>query len=558
MEKKRIGLAAGVGLGAAAAVALRRRWAGDGDAAGTTAKPPPKGDPDSAGEVYLAHLAEAIRIATVSYEDDSRIDWDRFAEFREFLAKTYPLAHDRLDHELFADRSLLFTWKGTDPDRKPIVLMAHQDVVPVEPGTEDAWEAPPFAGDEDEWYLYGRGSLDDKGSLIGILEAVESLLADGHEPEASIHLAFGHDEEVGGTGAEAIAAELADRGVRCSLVLDEGGAVAVDFLPGIDVPVALIGIGEKGYVNVRLTAAGQGGHSSAPPQHTAIGALSSAIAALEANPMPPRLEAQKGLFTVLGDLMQGPQAMALKRPELFGAVIERRMSQRPTTNALIRTTTAATIVSGGVKPNVLPQEATAIVNFRIIPGDTVESVLEHVRDVVGPEIEVSVDESRFSTEPAPMADPESDQFEMIAGLAREHCGAEAVAPWILTGAVSAGRFYLPDAEEMKRESIITSVLDGKPEACVRVPGPSFMPMIAAVLTGLVFIFATFHWWILTGATDSRHFIPIADQVLRFVPLTASADDFKRFHGTGERIRRSDADGVVAFYRALIETAGGPA
>lgn len=450
---------------------------------------PPVGDPQEAGARYLDHLAAAVRFDTVSYEDTSRVDFGELARFQEFLAATYPLVHERLALEMVAEHSLLFTWVGSDPAAAPFVLMAHQDVVPVEPGTEGDWEAEPFSGHQDDWYLYGRGSLDDKGSLIGIFEAVEGLLAEGFQPESTVYLAFGHDEEVGGTGAAAIAALLGERGVHCSFVLDEGGAVAIDFLPGIDVPVALVGIGEKGYVNVRLTTSGSGGHSSAPPEHTAIGLLSGAIAALEDNPMPPRFDAQRGLFEVLGDLMPGPRAMAMKRPELFGAVIERRMASQPTTNALIRTTGAATIIAGGVKPNVLPQEATALVNFRIMPGDSIDAVLEHVRSVVGTGVQVTVDESSFSADPPEMADPESEQFALIADLAREHCGAEAVAPWILT-----------------------------------------------------------------GATDSRHFAPVADQVLRFVPLTATSDDFKRFHGTGERIRRSDADSVVAFYRSLLQRA----
>lgn len=490
-SRKKVGFIAGAGLGAAAAVALRRRWGGEDQPTKTEPTPPPVGDPGPAGATFLERLSAAIAIPTISYEDTSRVDFSAFERFRAFLRETYPLMHERLDVELVAGHSLLYTWTGSDPSAPATVLLAHQDVVPVEPGTEGDWDHPPFGGDQDDWYLHGRGSLDDKGSLIGIFEAVESLLADGFEPRATVHVACGHDEEAGGSGAAAIASLLAERGVRPGLVLDEGGAVAVDFLPGIDVPVGLVGIGEKGYANVRLVARGTGGHSSTPPPHTAIGTLATAIAALEANPMPPRFDAQRGFFEVLGGLVEGPQAMAMRRPDLFGALIERRMSSQASTNALIRTTGAATIVAGGVKPNVLPQEATATVNFRIMPGDTIDAVLEHVRDVVGSEIEVSVDDSGFAADPPEMADPRSPQFALVAELAREHAGAEVVAPWILT-----------------------------------------------------------------GATDSRHFVPIADQVLRFVPLTASADDFKRFHGTGERIRRADADRVVAFYRALVTRVAG--
>ena len=490
-SRKKVGLIAGAGIGAAAAVALRRRWAGSDEDGSVSATPTPAASPDALGRAFLAHLAEAVQIPTVSYEDADRVDFDRFAEFRDFLIHTYPLTHERLDRELVADHSLLYTWSGTDDSLKPVVLMAHQDVVPVEPGTEGEWEEPPFSGEQTEHYLYGRGSLDDKGSLVGIFEAVESLLGEGFEPRPTVFIVCGHDEETGGTGAAAIAALLQDRGVHCSLVLDEGGAVAVDFFPGVDVPVALIGIGEKGYVNVELTGRGLGGHSSAPPGSTAIGIVAAAVKAIEDQPMPARLDAQRGFFSVLADLTPGQKSMPMKRPDLFGALIERRMSAQPMTNALIRTTGAATMVWGGVKPNVLPQEATALINFRVMPGDTVGDVLDHVRGVVGSEVEVSVSESSFSADPPPLADPDSAEFDLVADVVREHFEVGAVAPWILT-----------------------------------------------------------------GATDSRHFVSIADQVLRFVPLVVTADDFKRFHGTGERIRRSDADAVVGFYRSILQRAGG--
>jgi carboxypeptidase PM20D1 len=489
---KKAGFVAGAGIGAAAAIALRRRWSGPAEERVSVA-PSSTGSPRAPGQAFLTHLAEAVRIPTVSFEDTDRVDFDRFAEFRDFLARTYPLTHEHLDWELVAGHSLLFTWNGSDDSVKPVVLMAHQDVVPIEPGTEEDWEEPPFSGEETEHYLYGRGSLDDKGSLIGIFEAVECLIGEGFEPRPTIYVACGHDEETGGTGAAAIAALLRDRGVHCSLVLDEGGAVAVDFFPGVDVPLALVGIGEKGYANVELTARGDGGHSSAPPPSTAIGKVASAVKAIEDRPMTARLDAQQGFFSVLADLLPRSSAVPLKRLSLFAALVERRMSSQSTTNALIRTTAAVTMMRGGVKPNVLPQEAKALVNFRIMPGDSVADVVDHVRNLVGSDVAVSLSESSFSTDPPRLADPDSDEFAMVADTVRQSFGDVAVAPWILT-----------------------------------------------------------------GATDSRHFIPIADQVLRFVPLVVSGEDFKRFHGTGERIRRADADAVVRFYRGFLQLAGGGA
>jgi len=479
-SRKKAGFIAGAGIGAAAAIALRRRWSGDG---GSDDTPEALSD---AGTAFLDHLAEAVRIPTVAYEDASRVDFARFAELRAFLELTYPLVHRHLERELVDEHSLLFTWRGSDASAAPIMLLAHQDVVPVEPDTEGEWEYPPFSGHQSEEYLHGRGALDDKASLIGIFEAIEWLLDEGFRPTATVYIGCGHDEEAGGTGAESIARLFAERRVHLSLVLDEGGAVAVDFLPGISAPVALVGIGEKGYVDVALSARGAGGHSSAPPPSTAVGLVARAVAAIEDHPMPARLDVQHGLFDALAGVASGLRALPLRHAGRFGGLLERRLAATPTTNALIRTTTAVTMVSGGVKPNVLPQQATALVNFRVMPGDTVEDVLEHCRAVVPEGVEVARAQSSFAADPPPMADPESEQFTGVAAAIQSHFEVGAIAPWILT-----------------------------------------------------------------GATDSRHFAPLADEVLRFVPLTVSAEDFGRFHGTDERIRRADADAAVGFYRTLL-------
>jgi carboxypeptidase PM20D1 len=491
-SRKKVGFLAGAGIGAAAAVALRRRWSGvDGASGAASLQPTAATGQGERAAAFLAHLAEAVRFETVSREDPSLMDFTRFEAFRDFLEQTYPLVHDSLEKETVAGHSLLFRWEGSDPSAQPIMLLAHQDVVPVEPDTEDAWERPPFAGEQRDGFLYGRGTLDDKASLVGILEAVESLLADGFRPGPDVYLGFGHDEEAGGAGAGEIAEILATRGVRFWLVLDEGGAVGVEVFPGVTEAIALIGIGEKGYADVTLTAAGAGGHSSAPPASTAIGRVAAAVRSVEENPMPARLEVQHRLFAALGSVTRGIRGAMLQRADRTGRLLEKALSSEPVTNALIRTTAAATMVDGGVKPNVLPQSATALVNFRIMPGDTLDDVLGHVRRVVPDDVDVGLAPSSFAADPPPLADPESPQFDLVASIVAEHFEIGAIAPWILT-----------------------------------------------------------------GATDSRHFVGIADQVLRFVPVTASADDFSRFHGTGERVRVSDADAVVGFYRALLQRAGG--
>ncbi|MBU1227650.1 MAG: M20/M25/M40 family metallo-hydrolase [Actinobacteria bacterium] len=492
MAKKttQIGWIAGAGMGAAAAAALRRRW-GRPQGSSDESRDPDRAATD-AGERFLDHLAEAIRIPTVAYEDRSLTDTGQFDRMHALLAEAYPLVHQRLERETVAGHSALYTWRGSEPDLAPILLMAHIDVVPVESGTEDAWEEGPFSGVRSGGYLWGRGAVDDKCAVIGLFEAVETLLAEGFEPVETVYLSIGHDEEIGGgEGAAAVAALLTERGVHVEFVLDEGGAIALDLLPGITEPVALLGIGEKGYLNVELTATESGGHSSVPPRSTAVGKIAAAIIALEANPMPARLSVQKPFFGAIASVLPWAQAMAIRNADRLAPLLVRRLETTPATNALIRTTTAVTMVEGGVKPNILPQKARAVVNFRILPGDAPGDVLAHVRSVVGPEVSVAPLEGGFAADPSPLSDIGSVAFGLIADTIAEVFPGVAVAPWILM-----------------------------------------------------------------GATDSRYFAPIADNVYRFAPFTASPADMTRIHGTGERFPIDDADRVVEFFQRLIRRAAG--
>lgn len=448
--------------------------------------------PDRSGDRFLDLLGRAVRIPTVS--TDAGYDAAVFEEFHAFLERSFPLVHTHLERERVGGHSLLFRWPGSDDDSKPFLLMAHQDVVPVEPGTESDWPREPFSGEQDDEHLWGRGTLDDKGSLVALLQAVESLLEEGFSPGPSVHLFLGHDEESGGRGAVAAAEVLDARGVRFSFVLDEGGAIGEDLLPGVRAPLALVGVGEKASLDVVVSAHGVGGHSSAPPEHTAVGLVAAAIARIEDNPMPARLDVQQPFLRALASVMRGPRALVLKHADRLGWIVERSLSASPLTSALIRTTAAATMVSGGVKSNVLPQEAEATVNFRILPGDTAEAVLDHVLSVVGDDVQVTAREFGDSPpQPPALSSTESEAFQFV------------------TDAI--GRV---------------------------VPGVTVAP------------------WILLGATDSRYFRDLADDVYRFSPFTVTPEDMGRIHGTAERIRVSDAPGAVAFYRHLIVRAGGAA
>ena len=338
----------------------------------------------------VQRLAEAVRIPTVSREAGST-DTAAFAALHAKLATDFPLVHAKLKLETVAGSSLLFTWTGSDPSLPPLLLLAHQDVVPVEAGSEGDWTHPPFSGEIADGAVWGRGSLDDKGMLMSVLEATERKLAAGWQPKRTVILAFGHDEEIGGSGAKAMAALLKSRGVKPLLVLDEGMAVTDGIIPGVAKPVALVGTAEKGYVTVEFTARAPGGHSSTPSPDNAIVSLSRAMARLADNPFPARLDAPMAdTFAAVGPHMGLGARVAFANLWLTEPLILRQLTGATATAASVRTSTAPTIFHAGTKDNVLPQTARASVNHRILPGDTVAGVVARDRATIGdPKIEVS-------------------------------------------------------------------------------------------------------------------------------------------------------------------------
>jgi carboxypeptidase PM20D1 len=375
-------------------------------------------------------LAEAIRFQTISWEDGDRFDRETFLAFHAFLERSFPRVHASLRREIVNEYSLLYTWPGEDPERKPILLTDHFDVVPVAEDTLDQWEHPPFAGAIADGFIWGRGAMDDKSGALALLEAVEGLLAREFSPQRIIYLAIGHDEELGGRdGAGATAALLRERGVELEFTLDEGGAVVSGAVPGFEAPLALIGIAEKGYAMIEVTARAAGGHSSMPPRTTAIGRLARAIQRIEENPMPARISGPAGLLLdEIGDYMEFPLGTMTRNRWLSAPILRAYLSRNPATNAMIRTTTAVTMVEGGVKPNVLPDTATARVNFRLVPGDTGEDVLAHVREVIEDD-DVSV-ELTYAREASPVADPESASFELLRASLAEVMPDVIAAPYL--------------------------------------------------------------------------------------------------------------------------------
>jgi carboxypeptidase PM20D1 len=434
-----------------------------------------------------AGLAEAIRFQTVSNQDPAQFDAAQFAGLQGFLQQHFPRVQNALTREAVNDYSVLYTWPGRGTG-KPIVLLAHLDVVPIEAGTEPNWVQPPFSGTVAGGYVWGRGSLDDKSSAMAILEAVEYLLGAGVQPERTVYIALGHDEEVSGRrGAGALSARLHERGVEAEFVLDEGGSILEGMVPGISAPVASVCMGEKGYVSVELSTTGKGGHSSMPPPHTSIGVLSAAIEKLESHQMPPNIGAAMGKsFAHLGPEMPFGLRVVFANLWLFAPLVERQMEGSPQSNAAIRTTTAPTIFDGGVKDNILPVSARAVVNFRILPGDTVDKVLDHIRRTVDdPAVEVRA--LGGGDDPSPLSDPDAAAFTQVARAIR-----------------------------------------------ATFPGTLVTPFLSL------------------GATDARYYTVISPNVYRFAPMRMRAEDLARIHGTNERIAIDDYVGMIRFYVELLK------
>jgi carboxypeptidase PM20D1 len=348
--------------------------------------------------------------------------------------------HNAVMLELVSGHTLLYRWAGADPALEPALLMAHYDVVPVEPGTDGEWSHAPFSGTAADGYIWGRGALDNKSGVMGILEAAEMLVNDGYQPQRTLLISFGHDEEIGGTrGAQRVAEVLETRGERLALVLDEGGFIIPDS-GVIDGSIALIGTAEKGYLNLQLQVRGTGGHSSQPPAETPIGILARAIyrverAGFEARYMSPTQD----LFRFIGPELPLPQRVVFANEWLFRPLIVWQLQADLLTNAMVRTTVAPTMLRGSDKDNVLPIVAEGLVNFRLAPGDTVESVTTHVRNVINDDrvlvapLGIAIDSSPVSRADVPM-------FEMLARTIREIHPDVKVAPYLVIGATDARHF----------------------------------------------------------------------------------------------------------------------
>ncbi len=433
-------------------------------------------------------LAEIIHFPTIFDDNPKQFDGKPFLALHQHLEETFPVLHRTLKKEIINQYSLVYQWKGTSKEKPPVLLMSHLDVVPIELETEDQWHHPPFSGAITDGFIWGRGTLDFKAGVAGIMEAIEILLQEGFQPERTIYLALGHDEEIGGVhGGLQIAKHLEAQQLQFEYILDEGIPIVQGMIPGISLPIAPVSIAEKGFVNIQLTVETEGGHSSTPPANTALGILSTAIHALEKRQMPIRWASPiPEMFAYLSPEMPFVYQLIFSNLWLFKPLVQYQLASAPSTNALLRTTMATTMMSGGVKENVLPQTASAIINCRIHPKDSIEDVLQHIHQTVrNPQVQVQV----------------------IHGPASEPSSSS----------------HLNTKSMQVLQHTIHQIF----------PTTIFTPTL------------------LVGTTDSRHYRSLTKNIFRFSPWLVNQHDLHRIHGVNERISVKSYEQCIQFYYQLL-------
>jgi carboxypeptidase PM20D1 len=462
----------------------------------TVRVPAPAGPAGASAEVSVdaaaaaARLAGAVRFATVSVQSGAPIDTTAFRGLHEYLVTSYPAAHAAMRREYVGGLSLLYTWPGTDSAAAPVVLMGHLDVVPVTAENRAEWLQDPFGGAVAEGFVWGRGTLDDKSTVIAIMEAVEGMAAAGMKPARTVYLAFGHDEEVGGRyGARLIVDTLVARGVKPALVLDEGGFLTSGAIPGVEGLAAIVGVAEKGYLSLTLTSRASGGHSSMPPARTAVGALSVAIDRLMQNPFPASIDGPtEQMLTAMAPYAPFTDRLALANLWLTEGLVLGTLQKTPLGGALTRTTTAPTMLSAGVKDNVLPPEATAVVNFRIRPGETRETVIARVREIVNDSMITIAPRDSAMADPSAISRTDVPAYQLIERTIRS---------------------MVPDQS---------------------------VPVLP---------------YLVMGGTDAKYWSAHSDRVYRFLAVPLGDTDVPRVHGVNERIGVDAFGTAVGFFARLL-------
>jgi carboxypeptidase PM20D1 len=395
------------------------------------------------------HLSQALQIKTVSFGDTLPIDTAEFIKFRTFMETTYPLMHQKLEKKSFNLFSYVFTWKGKDTTLAPYVLMAHTDVVPVEAIAESKWSYPSFSGTIDKDTIWGRGAVDDKGSAIAIMEAVELSLKENIQPSRTIYLCFGHDEEISGKRGAAIFSKWFDSSnIKPALVLDEGGMVDTEKFKANGRPVAVVGTGEKGYTNIDLTVEIPGGHSSTPLKETAIDILNQAIVKVRANQMPALIAPPvQDLLNRTGAAQSFFTKMVMANMWLFKGSVIKQMETSNQTNAMVHTTLVPTIVKAGIKDNVIPSIAKATFNSRILPGQTSDDVVEFVKKAINDERVIVKKQTISLFEASATTSADHPTFKKIEGLTQQVLPNVLVSPYLVVGATDS-RYFRPFSESV--------------------------------------------------------------------------------------------------------------
>ena len=380
-------------------------------------------DKDAAVEA----LARLVRCKTVSYNDHSREDEGEFQKLIGLLPQLYPNVMSTCDFQQLPDRALLLRWPGKTPGA-PAVMMAHYDVVPVD---EEHWEKPPFDGILEDGVLWGRGTLDTKVTFNGILSAANALISQGFQPEHDVYFAFSGGEEVNGLGAPNIVSYFEQNGITPALVVDEGGAVVEDVFPGVKIPCGLIGIAEKGMMNVGFTARSQGGHASAPKPHTPVGVLSAACKNLEDHPFPAHIQGPAAqMFDTLGRYSTFAYRVIFANLWCFGWLLDLLAKKSGgEMNALLRTTVAFTQMKGSSARNVIPPEAEMVANMRLNPADSISSALDYLKKTVKNDaVEIEAIES---FEPSPVSETDCAAWNKVACAVAETWRGCVVSPYLM-------------------------------------------------------------------------------------------------------------------------------
>ena len=381
-------------------------------------------------------LAQLIRCKTISYSDHSLEDDKEFEKLIGLLPKLYPNVFKTCSFDRLPDRALLFKWAGKTAG-DPTILMAHYDVVPV---NEENWDKPPFESIIEDGCLWGRGTLDTKGTFNGVLFAADTLISQGFQPEHDVYFAFSGGEEVSGKGAPNIVDWFEEQGITPALVVDEGGAVVENVFPGVKQPCGLIGIAEKGFMNVQFRNKSAGGHASSPKPHTPVGILSQACCDVESNPFTAHIEGPASqMFDTLGRYSTFLYRMIFANLWCFGWVIDLLgKTSGGEMNALVRTTVAFTQMEGSSARNVIPPEATMVANMRLNPADSIRSAVETLRNIISNDaVEITVLEG---TEPSRVSVAEGEAWDKVASSVLETWPGCIVSPYLMV-ACSDSRHY---------------------------------------------------------------------------------------------------------------------